>query len=72
MLTRWGCEIAEKNGVPTYLQSSPAGYQAYRKCGFKGVYATDVDLEDFGLDCIYRNWLMVRYPPARPGEIHND
>ena len=66
MLTRWGCEIADDNDVPTYAQSSPAGYQTYKKCGFEEAYATDLDLTNVGLEGVYRTWLMARYPQARP------
>lgn len=68
MLTRWGCEVAEKNGVPTFVQSSPAGFQTYKKCGFKVAYATDFDLKVFGQEGMCRNWLMVRNPSAKAQE----
>lgn len=65
ILTRWGCEVADDHGVPTYVQSSPAGRQTYEKCGFEEAYAADLDLTKIGLDGVYRTWLMVRYPRTR-------
>ena len=65
MLTRWGCEVADNHGVPTFLQSSPAGYRTYEKCGFEEAYVTNLDLTNIGLDGVYRTWLMVRYPQVR-------
>ncbi len=62
MLVRWGCAVADDKGVPTYLQSTPAGYRTYEKCGFEEAYATDLDLTRIGRDGVYRTWQMVRYP----------
>lgn len=64
-LIRWGCEIADDHGVPTFLQSSPAGHHIYMKCGFEEAYAVDLDLTKIGLDGVHRTWLMVRYPQLR-------
>ncbi len=66
ILTTWGCKVADDHGVPTYLQSTPAGYQTYKKCGFEEAYATDLDFTSIGLDGVYRTWLMVRFPRLRP------
>lgn len=65
-LIRWGCEVADNHGVPAFVQSSPAGYQAYKKCGFEEAYAIDLDLTKVGLQGVYRTWLMVRYSQEHP------
>ncbi len=64
-MTRWGCKVAGENVIPAYLQSSPAGYQSYRKCRFDEVYVADLNLKDLGGDGICRNWLMVKLPQAK-------
>ena len=69
MLLQWGCEAADNNGVPVYLQASLAGYQTYKKCGFEEVYTIDLDLGDFGLQGLHRTWLMARHSQARPEKI---
>ena len=71
MLTRWGCDIADEMGVPTFIQSSPAGYRTYQTCGFEEVYVADLNLDNLGREGICRNWLMVRYPPGRSLEVRH-
>ena len=61
MLTRWGCEIADDNGVPAYAQSTPAGYQTYKKCGFEELYFIDLDLANVNREGVFRTWLMIRH-----------
>lgn len=34
MLVRWGCELADKDGVATYLDASKAGKRLYERYGF--------------------------------------
>lgn len=35
MLIRWGCELADRDGVVAYVDASPAGAPLYQKFGFK-------------------------------------
>ncbi|KAF6796489.1 GNAT family [Colletotrichum sojae] len=34
MLVRWGCDLADQNGVGAYVDASKAGAPLYEKCGF--------------------------------------
>lgn len=67
ILTRWGCKIADDNGVPTFLQATPAGQKTYENCGFEEVYVTALDMAKVGMDGVYKTPLMVRYARARSG-----
>lgn len=35
MLVQWGCDIADKDGVPAYIDASKAGAPLYKKFGFE-------------------------------------
>ncbi|KAI9781215.1 MAG: hypothetical protein M1835_004347 [Candelina submexicana] len=35
MLVRWGCEEADKLGLPAYVEASAAGHRLYESCGFE-------------------------------------
>lgn len=34
MLLKWGCDMADKDGVSAYLDASKAGAPLYKKFGF--------------------------------------
>lgn len=34
MLVKWGCELADKNGVSAYVDASKEGAPLYKKYGF--------------------------------------
>jgi hypothetical protein len=60
MVARWGCRIARENEVPVYVQSTREGYQTYKKYGFKKVFATDMDLKQFGKEGTYCTFFLAR------------
>ncbi|KAI9707746.1 MAG: hypothetical protein M1836_000708 [Candelina mexicana] len=35
MLVQWGCEEADKLGLPAYVEASAAGHRLYESCGFE-------------------------------------
>ncbi|KAI9685477.1 MAG: hypothetical protein M1820_010789, partial [Bogoriella megaspora] len=48
MLLRWGTDLADCDGVPCYLSSTPAGYAVYHANGFRVRESLDVDLREWG------------------------
>jgi hypothetical protein len=54
------CQTADELQLPSYLESSPAGYSLYKKHGFVEVETAKVDLRPWGgmSDYIMKN--MVR------------
>ena len=45
-LLRWGLELADQEGLNTWLESAPQGYPLYRRFGFE-----DVDVFDLPVAC---------------------
>ena len=62
MLIQWGCDIAQKHGVPSFLEASPAGLPVYQKSGFKEVGRFVFDLEKYGGKGSRINVQMIKYP----------
>ncbi|KAF2771517.1 acyl-CoA N-acyltransferase [Teratosphaeria nubilosa] len=68
-LLSWGCEQADKLGVPIVLESTPAGLSLYQRVGFKHVNVVAADMEQFGWhepcdeDAAKRSY-MIREPAA--------
>ncbi|KAJ9203786.1 hypothetical protein DTO164E3_2140 [Paecilomyces variotii] len=60
MLVQWGCDIADENGVPAYIDASKAGAPLYKKFGFED--RTEPGLGFPGIAS------MVREPRARNQE----
>lgn len=65
MLVQWGTDIADKEGIPAYLESSAEGYSLYNKHGFKDIESWDFDLEPWGKSGSSRIVWMLR-PPKQP------
>jgi predicted N-acetyltransferase YhbS len=59
-LLRWGCELADREGLTTWLEASPEGYGAYRKFGFEAV-----DVQDLK---VVERWSAVKKPGENWGE----
>jgi GNAT superfamily N-acetyltransferase len=38
-MVKWGCDLADEEGLPSYLEATPAGYPVYQKLGFEEVDA---------------------------------
>lgn len=53
-LLRWVADVADKEGLPTWLEASPQGYRLYRRFGFE-----DVDVFDLHIG---QRWGAVRSP----------
>jgi hypothetical protein len=51
-LLRRGFELADREGLNTWLEASPAGYSLYKKLGFK-----DLDVQDLPVS---KNWGAVK------------
>ncbi|KAK8041575.1 hypothetical protein PG994_014582 [Apiospora phragmitis] len=61
-LLSWGLERADKDGLETYLQASPAGVPLYRKYGFEDIETVHVSKAD------YSEVFMKRQPrPSQQG-----
>lgn len=62
MLLNWGTEIAQKHGVPAFLEASPAGLPVYQKAGFQEVDRFVFDLEKYGGEGKRAYVQMLKYP----------
>lgn len=62
MLIQWGCDIAQKHGVPAFLEASPAGLPVYQKSGFEEVDRFVFNLEKYGGEGSRVNVQMIKYP----------
>ena len=62
MLIKWGCEIAQRHGVPAFLEANPAGLPVYKKAGFEEVDEFVFDLEKYGGVGSRVNVQMIKYP----------
>jgi ribosomal protein S18 acetylase RimI-like enzyme len=69
MLTKWGCDIAQKYGVPAYLEASPAGLPLYKKAGFQEVDKFVFDLEKYGVVGSRTNVSMIKHPENTPDMV---
>jgi GNAT superfamily N-acetyltransferase len=76
-LVAYGNQLADKAGLPIFLQGSPFGFPIYTKHGFETVQYLDVDLRDWapnakGNDRGYGNYrfrYMQRLPQTLPKAI---
>lgn len=48
MLVRWGVERAKRDGVPAFLEATPAGAPIYESLGFRQVGQAELQLQQFG------------------------
>ena len=60
MLVEWGLDMADREGLPCWLQGTPQGRGLYSKCGFKIVGNMDIDMSKYGGEGIYRYVCMLR------------
>lgn len=60
-------QIADAEGVRTYLEATPAGKPIYEKLGFREVDTLEFDLDELTEDRhgVYRLCIMIR-EPVRP------
>lgn len=66
LMMKWGVELADREGMDAYLESSPKGVGVYRKFGFVEQDEVTVNVEAYGE---YKNLCMVRKPTT--GAQHN-
>lgn len=62
MLMRWGCEQADKDNLPVYLESSSVGLPLYQRFGFNELQRKILDLTKYGGHGEDYNFAMVRSP----------
>ncbi|KAI1334746.1 putative GNAT family acetyltransferase [Xylariaceae sp. FL0016] len=62
MLVEWGIEEAKKLGLVAYLESSPEGHEMYKKCGFRDLELTELDMSKWGATSKHQNWSMICEP----------
>ena len=63
ILVEWGLDMADREGLPCWLQATPQGRGLYSKCGFEIVGDMDIDMSKYGGEGIYRYVCMLR--PAK-------
>ncbi|TGO14931.1 hypothetical protein BTUL_0046g00190 [Botrytis tulipae] len=76
-LVEYGNKLADKKGLPIFMQASPFGFPLYTKHGFETVQCSDVDLREWapdaeGNDKGYGNYkfrYMQRLPQTLPESI---
>lgn len=52
MLVRWGCELADRDGLVAYVDASPEGAALYRKFGFED--RTEAAMRERGVTTMVR------------------
>ncbi|KAK0630233.1 hypothetical protein B0T17DRAFT_216403 [Bombardia bombarda] len=45
-LLRWGTELADSLGLPSYLEASPYGYSLYKKFGYQEIDVLDLNITE--------------------------
>ncbi|KAK4547685.1 hypothetical protein LTR36_000642 [Oleoguttula mirabilis] len=66
-LLSWGCEQADKLGLPMCLESTPAGLSLYARFGFEVITVIKADMKQFGWNKPYdeegaKRFWMTREP----------
>lgn len=57
-------DVADAEGIPTYLEALPLAVPLYRRLGFVGVDKVDFDLVKAGIEGTATLTIMVREPGA--------
>jgi GNAT superfamily N-acetyltransferase len=63
-LMEWGIRLADSEGLPIRLLSSPHGFELYRRFGFVELGRVTVDLARWGGEGEFTWYLMNRGPKA--------
>jgi GNAT superfamily N-acetyltransferase len=61
---KWGLDLADREGLLVFLESTPSGEKLYERLGFKEVSRATHDLEKWGGEGLYTHVFMVREPGA--------
>lgn len=71
-MVKWGTDLADKEGLQCYLESSPAGYPLFKKVDFEDVTEMEIELnkyKDHGYGQYkYKHIVMIR-PPSVPPKV---
>ena len=62
LLTLWGIDLADREGLKICLESTPFGKRLYEKCGFETREEVAFDVSRFGGPERYTWTLMVKDP----------
>lgn len=69
-LVKWGTDLADKEGLQCYLESSPTGYPLFKKCDFEDVTEMEIELNEYKNDGYgqykYKHIVMIRPPNVPP------
>ena len=69
-LVKWGTDLADKERLQCYLESSPAGYPLFKKCDFEDVTEMEIELNRYHRNRygqhIYKHVVMIRPPNVPP------
>lgn len=68
MLVEWGMDLADGLGLAIHLEASAAGFELYRKLGFRQVEVAVVKAEDWDGDHDRSYIAMVRDPKGAVAE----
>ena len=60
MQLEWGLDIADKLGLPSYLEASPMGKGLYERMGYQPVRRMDFDAREWGLGRDLPHYIMYR------------
>ncbi|XDG06902.1 hypothetical protein ABKA04_006517 [Annulohypoxylon sp. FPYF3050] len=71
MLVEQVKDEARKLGLTASLQSSPAGHQLYKKCGFRDVDLLSTDLSKWGAPEMHYIWAM-EWDPSKLSTYHKE
>jgi GNAT superfamily N-acetyltransferase len=53
---------ADKLGLSTFIDSSPAAHNLYLKHGFRDLEINEIDVSKWGVDELHTTWAMIRDP----------
>ena len=72
-LVNWGTDLADKERLQCYLESSPAGYPLFKKCDFEDVTEMEIELNQYKTGSSYGQYrykhiVMIR-PPNTPPKV---
>lgn len=71
-LVKWGTDLADKERLQCYLESSPAGYPLFKNCDFEDVTEMEIELNKYQNNRYghykYKHIVMIR-PPNVPPKI---
>ncbi len=69
-LLRWGTDLADKDGLQCYVESSPAGYPLFQKYDFADVTEMEIELNKYKKHGYgqykYKHIVMIRPPNVPP------